>query len=127
MNYYIASLKHTNKGHEHITFWGPLHRSYTVVIGDCIGNYDEAEAATLNDGFDCLAVPVALVERLQSPEPYYKPGARFYDQRGPVVDNTRSKWNSLIAGSFQAGRTYKPKPEPFRGKRRAIFTEGDKA
>lgn len=121
MNYYIASLKHTNKGHEHITFWGPAHRGYTMVFGDYMGQYSEAEAVKLNDGESYIAVPVESAAQLMSPEPYWKPGARFYDQRGPVIDNTREKWNALIAASMQAGRTHKPKPEPFRGKRRAIF------
>lgn len=127
VDYYIASLKHTNKGHEHITFWGPEHRSYTMVFGVYMGKYDETEAIKLNDGVDCIAVPTDVVHAMQSPEPYYKPGARFYDQRGPVVNNTRTNWNALISGSLQTGLTSKPKPEPFRGKRRAIFTEGDQA
>lgn len=121
--YYIASLKHTNKYHEHILFWGPDSRGYTPVFGEYIGQYAEAEAVTLNDGDSYIAVACEVVERLQSPEPYGKPGERFYDQRGPVVDNTRDKWNQLITESLKLGRTHKPKPEPFRGKRRAIYTQ----
>lgn len=127
MTYYIASLKHTHRHHEHITFLGPDHRGYTPVISDHIGKYDEIDASMLNDGRDHIAVPVELVDGLQSPEPYYKPGARFYDQRGSVVDNTKANWDALIAGSLEADRDYKPKPEIFRGKRRAIFTEVEAA
>jgi len=120
--FYIASLKHTHNHDEHICFWGPNWAGYTPVIGDHIGEYDEEMAAKLNDGEDCVAIPVDAVKALLSPEPYYKPGARFYDQRGPVVDNTRKNWNALITASLKAGRRdgAKPKPEPFSGKRRTI-------
>lgn len=125
MTYYIASLKHTNSHHEHIAFWGPNWRGYTPVVSEHIGEYDEETASKLNDGEDCVAVPVEAVKSLLSPEPYFKPGARFYDQRGPVVENTRKNWNALIAASMKAGRRedVKPKPEPFRGKRRTIEAE----
>lgn len=125
MNYYIVSLKHTHRHHEHISFWGKDHRGYTMVFGDHMGQYDEAEAVKHNDGESYIAVPCEVIEPLLSAEPYWKPGARFYDQRGPVIENTRANWNSLIAASIQLGRTHKPKPEVFRGKRRAIYTQED--
>lgn len=113
----IASLKHTNKDGEHIIFWRPDHRGYTAVL-ERAGHYNDAESAKLNDGLDCLAVPFDAVVVLARPTPYYKPGAKFYDFEGPVVDNTRANWNRLIAASIEAGRTTaKPKPEVFRGKR----------
>ena len=118
----IASLKHTNKADEFITFWRPLHRGYTPVI-ERAGRYCYGEAVELNDGDSYIAVPPNVVELLQLPTPYYKPGAKFFDHAGPVVANTRAAWNALIAGSLAHGRTYNPKPEPFRGKRRAIYTE----
>jgi hypothetical protein len=125
MSYYIASLKHTNKGCEHITFWGVNWCGYTPVVGDRIGEYAEGDAAKLNDGEDYIAVPVEAVKALLSPEPYWKPGARFYDQRGPVVDNSRKNWNAMIKASMKAGRPegVKVKPEPFRGKRRSFAQE----
>lgn len=124
--YYIASLKHTNKGHEHITFWGPAWRGYVLAIVDGhVGEYDEVEAALeLNDGESCIAVPADAVKALLSPEPYFANGHgkvhRFYDTRGPVVDNTRANWNALIKASLQAGRRFKPKPEVHRGARRSF-------
>jgi hypothetical protein len=120
----IASLKHTNKRAEHITFWRPDHRGYTPIL-ERAGHYDEAAAARLNDGLDCLAVPLEVARELTSPTPYYKPGFKFYDFEGPVVDNTRANWARLIAGSLPAGReTDKPKPEVYRGKRRSFATGG---
>lgn len=119
--FYIASLKHTIRSHEHIVWWGKDHRGYTPVVGDHCGAYTLDEAQKLNDGFDCIAVPVEAVQALLSPEPYFRPAnpARFYDQRGPVVENSRANWNRLIAAGLP-GRIYNPKPEVFRGKRRAI-------
>ena len=120
--FYIASLKHTNKGHEHITWWGKDRRGYTPVVGEHIGEYPWEEAVGLNDGVDYIAVPVEAVKALLSPEPYYRPHApaRFYDQRGPVVDNSRANWDRLIALSLDMGRHHKPKPEVFRGTRRSF-------
>lgn len=126
MSYYIASLKHTHNHHEHITFWGPDWCGYTPVVGDSIGEYDEETAAKLNDGESYIAVPVEAVKALMSPEPYWKPGARFYDQRGPVVDNSHKNWNALLAARLSLGRHdgVKSKPEVFRGNRRAFALVG---
>lgn len=125
VKYHIASLKHTNRQHEHIIWWGRMGRGYTPVIGDYVGSYVYGEALDLNDGFDCLAVPVDAVLALHSPEPHFRlhQPQRFYDQRGPVVDNTRANWNQLIAASLQFGRIYVPKPQAFRGKRVSFARE----
>jgi hypothetical protein len=119
--YRIASIKHTNREHEHITWWGLNHCGYTPVLGERCGTYTLDEAKALNDGFDCLAVPVSAVDALLSPEPYFRPHnpARFYDQRGPVVENSRKNWNRLIKAGL-AGRIHNPRPEVFRGKHRAF-------
>lgn len=124
--YCIASLKHTNKHHEHITFWGPDWRGYVLAITDeRVGKYPLDEARDrLNDGVDCLAVPEAVVKELLSPTPYYGTSrgtvAQWYDIPGPVVDNTRANWNRLIAASLPRENGLKPKPEVFRGQRRSF-------
>jgi hypothetical protein len=118
--YMIASLKHTHRGHEHIVWWQRNECGYTPVLGDYCGRYVFGYADDLNDGRSYIAVPVDVVESLASPEPYYKPKARFYDQRGPVVDNTRANWNRLIAASLSRRFAVKVKPEVFRGTRQAI-------
>lgn len=123
MNYYIASIKHTGREHEHIAWWGKDRRGYTPVVGDHIGEYGIEDAAGLNDGLDCIAVPVDSVKAVLSPEPYFRPTnpARFYDQRGPVVENSRAVWNRLIAASLPGGgRQQKPKPQVYRGSRHAF-------
>lgn len=125
----IASLKHTNKGHEHITFWGKDCCGYVLAVtDDRVGKYSEQEAQRhLNDGIDCLAVPVVAVTDLLSPRPYYAGStgkARpFYDIDGPVVDNTRANWNRLIAASLPRNSIAKPKPEVFKGRRRSFAIE----
>ena len=121
--YYIASICNTRNHHEHITFWGKERSGYSQVISEYIGQYSESEAATLNDGYLYIAVPISAVIALQSPEPYYKPGARFYDARGPVVNNTRKNWNALIKASLKGEYQHKPKPNVFRGARRSLYTE----
>lgn len=123
MNFLIASLKHTNKGHEHITWWGRFHRGYTPVVAGYCGRYCYAEARDMNDGEDYIAVPEPAVIALLSPEPYWKPGARFYDQRGPVVENSKRMWDALFAARLiPEGRQFaKPKPEVFKGARRSFY------
>jgi hypothetical protein len=120
--FFIASLKHTGREHEHIAWWGKDRRGYTPVVGDHIGEYELADALKLNDGLDCIAVPVDVVRALLTPEPYFRPAkpARFYDQRGPVVPNSRASWDALIAQSLVEGRQGRPKPQVYRGTRRAF-------
>ena len=125
--YYIASLKHTSRHHEHITFWGPDWRGYVLAITDeRVGKYPEEEVRSglLNDGEACIAVPEQAVKELLSPMPYYRNGrgeaAQFYDTPGPVVDNTRANWNKLIAASLPRESKVKPRPEVFRGQRRSF-------
>ena len=120
--YRIASLKHTNRHHEHIVWWAAFHRGYTPVVGTEIGAYCYGEACELNDGGSFIAVPLEAVHRLLSPEPCFKPGARVYDQRGPVVDNTLANWNALLAARLlpEGPQFLKPKPTVFRGTRRCM-------
>lgn len=121
--FFIASLKHTGRDHEHIVWWGLNHCGYTPVVGDYIGFYSEEEARELNDGHSTVAVPVDRVAPLLSPEPYYlRRGSlcvRFYDQRGQVVDNTRANWQQIIDNAL-SGLVLERKPVIFRRKRRSM-------
>lgn len=123
MNYVIASLKHTHKHDEHITFWSPNRCGYTPVLSRA-GQYSNDDAVGLNDGESFIAVTIEAAQALQSPTPYFKPGRQFYDMAGPVVNNSRANWNRLIASSLKEGReNLKPKPEVFRGERRCLPAE----
>lgn len=124
--YLIASLNHTIKCHEHISFWAPNCCGYRLAITESmVGQYTEQEVRDLglNDGVSTLAVPKGEVLTMLSPEPYFtnSTGAqiRFYDTPGPVIDNTRVNWNALIKASLPRANGVKPKPEVFRGTRRS--------
>jgi hypothetical protein len=121
--FYIASLKHTGREHEHITWWGLAHRGYTPVVGERCGRYTLDEARALNDGYDTIAVPADLVATLLSPEPYFVAytgvAAKFYDQSGPVVRNTLENWRAIVAGALP-GLVMRTKPEVFRRKPRSF-------
>lgn len=128
--YIIASLKHTGKYDEHITFWGPDYRGYVVIIKDGhVGEYSAElinKDGVLNNGVDCIAVPYGAVKTLLSPQPYYACGgtaARFYDTPGPVVDNTRANWDRLIEAAMPRTSTTKVKPQIFKGTRRSFSIE----
>jgi hypothetical protein len=126
--YVIASLKHTHKHHEHITFWGPGYRGYVLALTeDRVGFYSAAHIAkdnVLNDGVTCIAVPWEAVKPLLSPTPFYGTSrgtcAQFYDIPGPVVNNTRENWSALIAASMPRESKVKVKPEVFKGQRRSF-------
>jgi hypothetical protein len=134
--YYIASLNHTSKSHEHITFWGPDYRGYVLAIvpghvGSYTAEYIAADGHHLSNGESCLAVPKEVVESLLSPQPYFRNGrgvaAQFYDTPGPVVDNTRENWKRLIAAALPVRPGLKLKPEWFRGTRRSFAIAGIEA
>jgi hypothetical protein len=126
--YLIVSLKHTNKHHEHITFWGPDYRGYVIALTDeRVGRYSAefiAKDGVLNDGESCIAVPEEVVKSLLSPTPYFANGSgvaqQFYDIAGPVVNNTRDNWKRLIDASMPRDSKTRPKPEVFKGQRRSF-------
>lgn len=116
--YYLASLKHTSKKHEHIVFWGKPQCGYTPVIGDYIGAYTWNEAIKLSDGIDTIAFPVEVASSLIVKEPLMANGRKFYDQVGPCILNDELSWAFIIRnGVFDVKPKNKIKPEYFRGKR----------
>lgn len=98
--FYIASVKHTHKAHDYITFWRPEDKGYAWPLS-WSGKYNEEQVAEgrawYHNGEDSIAVPVQVVEKLGVPP---KPGMVDNDV-GPVVLNTRDNWNTLIAGVLQ--------------------------
>lgn len=117
--YYLASLKHTSKKHEHITFWGKNHAGYTPVIGDYIGAYTWDEAIKISDGVDTIAFPVELASVLGVPEPRMTNGKKFYDQVGHCILNDELSWAFIMQHKLVMREPKnKIKPEYFRGKRR---------
>ena len=115
--YIILSLKHTSNKSLHIIMWAPDSRGYAWVIPSA-GVYGEAEAQRLNDGRDCIAVPVAVVHSLAVPQPAAnEEGRRFYDTPGDCLKNDRETWIKLMASSMVKGRHIGVTPYPnWRGR-----------
>lgn len=121
----IASIKHTTKFTEHIQWWAPDSRGYTVCI-EKAGLYDEAEAR----GICCvtgsyIAVPMSVAEPLSRSTPYYRRGNgtldKLYDgEKHRVVPNSKWSWKELLLGRLQVG--YYLSPTPISSKKsRAIY------
>lgn len=80
--YLIAHIGHTTKWQEHVCWWKPNSCGYTICI-DKAGRYSEAEARSICQHGECIAVPVACAEGWALSTPYYrKPNgtlAKLYD------------------------------------------------
>lgn len=125
--YLIAHIGHTQRHNEHVTWWKPDSRGYTVCI-DKAGRYDEKEARSICSTGECVAVPVASVEPLARSTPYFRvPGgrlAKLYDG-GPhrPVENESQAWRQLLNSRLLCSRTTeKPTPMP-SSKARAIYLD----
>lgn len=115
--YYIASLRHTRKADDFITFWRADNAGYAWPL-QWAGQYNrasvEAEMDYYHNGDRSIAVPVGVVSSLAVP-----PASGKVDgDTGPVVMNTAENWKALIAAMICAP-AIPPKPE--------IFTKKDMA
>ena len=130
MEYLIAHIGHTNKHHEHVTWWKPNSMGYTICI-EKAGRYAAEEAASICRYGQCIAVRVQdVVEPLARSTPHYRLSngtlGKLYDG-GPhrPVPNSRGCWDALMKL-----RTYPPqaekveKPTPIGAKARAIYVDG---
>jgi len=123
--YLIAHIGHTGKGHEHITWWKPESRGYTVCI-DKAGVYSEDEARSICGDSRCIAVPKGVAEPIARSTPYYRRSDgtlnKLYDG-GPhrVVANELSAWKVLLSRRL-ANCAHPEKPTPISvSKARAIY------
>lgn len=123
--YLIAHIGHTNRHHEHITWWNPDSLGYTVCI-DKAGLYSETEARSICRVGICIAVAKDVAEPLSRSTPYYRRSngelAKLYDG-GPhkVVANCLTDWKVLLAGRL-ANCAHPEKPTPISTtKARAIY------
>lgn len=102
MEYLIAHIGHTNKSHEHVTWWNPDSKGYTICIGKA-GLYSEDEARSICRNGSCIAVPKDVAEAWERSTPYYRKqdGSlnKLYDG-GPhrVVPNEKVVWQYLLSG-----------------------------
>jgi hypothetical protein len=126
--YLIAHIGHTTNCHQHITWWRPNNRGYTVVI-DSAGRYSDADAADICKCGSCIAISEDLIKPVVRSTPYYRRHdgllAPLYDLAGPVVENSRASWAYILANAaFKAARGI-DKPTPISApKARAIYLDG---
>lgn len=122
--YLIAHIGHTTKWNEHVCWWKPDSRGYTICI-DKAGEYSEEEARGICKTGLCIAVPKTDAVLVSRSTPYYRmPNgtlARLYDggEHRPVP-NDRASWKHLLERSLQGCG----KPErrtPIGAKARAIY------
>jgi hypothetical protein len=127
--YLIAHIGHTIREHEHVNWWKPNSRGYTICTSKA-GRYTEAEARSICAGpkSTCLAVRVEDVQPLIRSTPYYRrlDGSLngLYDgaPHHPVPNNAQA-WAHLTAARLDCGRIEKPTPiSP--SKSRAIYLDG---
>lgn len=127
--YLVAHIGHTGKHCEHVTWWKPDSRGYTICI-DKAGRYSAAEAASICNvnHSECIAVPVESVAPLARSTPYYRRSngtvAKLYDG-GPhrPVPNSRECWTALVACRTYPVAFKHAKPTPIGAKARAIYLD----
>lgn len=123
----IAHIGHTQKHDEHVTWWKPESKGYTICI-DKAGRYSEEEARAICQYGSCIAVRLQAVEPLARSTPYYRQSngrlAKLYDG-GPhrPVDNDAQVWRSLLNNRILCSKTTeRPTPMP-ASKARAIYLD----
>lgn len=126
--YLIAHIGHTIKSKEHITWWNPDGRGYTICI-DKAGRYSEREAREICRNGGNIAVRVQAVEPLARSTPYFRRSdgklAKLYDG-GPhrPVENEAQAWRHLLSNRLLCSRTTeRPTPMP-ASKARAVYLDG---
>lgn len=124
--YLIAHIGHTQREHEHITWWKPDSCGYTICI-DKAGLYSEDEARSNCRSGVCIAVPKSVAEQFARSTPYYRrqDGTlnKLYDG-GPhrVVPNEKLAWQYLMSGRLNGCTHPCAPPTPISPKKaRAIY------
>lgn len=126
----IAHVGHTGKMDEHVCWWRPESKGYTICV-DKAGRYGESEARGICERSECIAVPFEAAAALARTTPYYRQSngtlARLYDG-GPhrPVENSRTAWTAIKLAAFVIGTYAKPTPIT-PSKTRAIYLETDHA
>jgi hypothetical protein len=128
MKYLIAHISHTNKTHEHVLWWKPESRGYTVCF-DKSGRYTAEEAREICHNTENMAVLAEEIEPFVRTTPYYRRSdgtlGKLYDG-GPhrPVPNSAEAWEFLIrAKAFPLPPVKVTKPTPIGAKARAIYID----
>lgn len=124
--YLIAHIGHTSRDCEHITWWNPDSRGYTICT-DKAGIYTEEEAMQICKPVSglCIAVPKEAATKLARTTPYFRQSdgslRKMYDgDRHAPVPNSSDAWRALDTARLDTGRMDKPTPRP-PSKARAIY------
>lgn len=109
-DFYIVSIKHSQRHDPYITFWRPDNAGYAWPLS-WAGKYDldtvMRDLSYYNSGED-IAVPCGMADSLA-----VAPAPRTVDgDAGPVVLNTKENWKELLS-SMIAPSTYEARPEVF--------------
>jgi hypothetical protein len=122
----IAHAGHTIKSHEHISWWKPDSRGYTICINKA-GRYTEVQArAICITGSSCIAVAWEHADKVAKGTPYYitSKGERreLYDGLNHrVVPNSSAAWIYLYSHELtDCGQRPKPTPMP-ASKARSVY------
>lgn len=121
--YMIAHIGHSLSTNEHVCWWKPGHKGYTVCVNKA-GAYGEQDARDICRYGLCIAVPKDEAVKLARSTPYYRlPDgtlAKLYDgDKHSPVPNRREEWRALIAARIDTGAH--DKPTPIGKKARAIY------
>jgi hypothetical protein len=127
ITYLIAHIGHSRKDDEHICWWKPDSKGYTICI-DKAGEYSEAEARSICVSTLCIAVPKEVAASVSRSTPYYR---RSNGMLAPLYDGTNHRpvpnllpeWKHLLAGRL-ADCAHPIKPTPIGAKSRAIYLDG---
>ena len=125
--YLIAHIGHTHREHEHVCWWKPESRGYTICI-DKAGHYSEEEARTICQHGSCIAVPVIAADGLALSTPYYRRSDgrlyRLYDgDKHRPVPNDAQAWRHLLNNRLLCSKTTE-RPTPISAnKARAIYID----
>lgn len=125
--YLIAHIGHSTKSDEHIVWWKPDSRGYTICV-DKAGRYNEDEARSICTCSMCIAVPVETASEIARSTPYYRRSdGRLYklydgDQHRPVPNDLQA-WKRLLSERLgECANPDKPTPMP-SSKARAIYLD----
>lgn len=124
--YLIAHIEHTGKWSEHVVWWKPDSRGYTLCI-DKAGTYSEDEARDICSNGSCIAVAFSVANQVSRSTPYYRQAdgnlAKLYDgDKHRVVPNLLNVWKHLLAGRLH-GCAHPVKPTPIGARARAIYID----
>lgn len=128
MEYLIAHIGRSGRHNEHVCWWKPDSKGYTICV-DKAGRYSEEEARSICFTGECIAVRVQAVEPLARSTPYYRQSngrlGKLYDG-GPhrPVENEAQAWRQLLSNRLLCSKTTaKPTPMP-ASKARAVYLDG---